>query len=488
MKTIGRNLFKILIIPALLGISGCENFLDEVPYSFLTPENFYKTEADAYSATIAAYSMLNSYELFNNHLFPTIDMTSDDIDLRPGELTPDLVLLENFRFGPADADRPTANYNGFFYGIKDANVVIDRIPQIEMNETKKTQFLAEAYFLRSLYYFYLVQMFGDLPKITHETTSLENLEIPRSPAIEIYNEIIIPGLQIAELNLPLNAAEPGRATMGAAKSLLASVYLTMAGQPLGLGTPYFTLARDKANEVIDLNKYNLFENFADVFDPLKKNGIEHIFDAQFDRNIEGRESIAMWLTWPRNIGLGNGLGLYLPSTSLISSFDTVDLRIDVTYKTEYPRLKDGKIIKFPPHIWKFFDQAAYDDNQIQKAGNNFPLIRYAEILLIYAEASNEVSGPDQNAYEAINKVRTRAGLQDLSGLTQEEFREAVYLERRHEFVFECKKWFDLIRTGRFLEVMTQNGKTVTEKYLLFPIPQREMDVNTNLVQNPGYDN
>jgi hypothetical protein len=268
--------------------------------------------------------------------------------------------------------------------------------------------------------------------------------------------------------------------------MLASVYLTMAGEPLNLGIPYFTLARDMAREVVESGKYGLFTSFADVFDPKKKNGTEHIFDAQFDKNVVGRESIGMWLHWPRNIGLGNGLGLYMPSKSLIASFEKTDKRIAVTWKTEYPRQKDGKIIKFPPHIWKFFDQEAYESGNIPKASNNFPIIRYAEVLLILAEAENEISGPTAAAYDAINQVRTRAGIAALQGLSQDDFRNAVYLERRHEFVAECKKWFDLIRTGRFIQAMTDDGKIVSDKYKLFPIPQREMDINNLLEQNPLY--
>jgi len=471
----------------IIGLFSCSDFLDEVPDSHLTPENFYITEADAYAAVVAAYGELASHNLFNNHLFPTIDMISDDIILRPGELTPDLVLLENFKFSPSDADRPTANYNGFFIGIKDANVVINRIPKMDINESMKKLFVAEARFLRALYYYYAVRMFGDLPKVINETTSLADIKKPRSPLIEIYNEVIIPDLLFAEEHLHVNASEPGRATKGAAMSLLASAYLTMAGEPLNLGVEYFTLARNKAKEVIEMNKYELFEDFADVFDPKMKNGKEHIFDVQFDRRPGNRESIAMWLHWPRNIGLGNGLGLYMPSQSLINSFDENDLRIPVTYRTQYPRQSDGNIIHFPPHIWKFFDEEAYRDLNIPRASNNFPVIRFAEVLLIFAEASNEVNGPDHDAYEAINHVRQRAGLVPLEGLSKELFREAVYRERRHEFVAECKKWFDLVRTGRLIEVMSEAGKDIQEKHKLFPIPQREMDVNENMVQNPGYD-
>jgi starch-binding outer membrane protein, SusD/RagB family len=486
MKTITKLPIFLLTVSCLVGFNSCQDFLKEVPDSFITPENFYRTEADAYAATIAAYSQLNSNELFNNHLWPAIDMISDDIDLRAGELTPDLVLLDNLRFGPTDADRPTANYNGCFYGIKNANIVISRLPLMDIDSSLRSGFIAEARFLRALYYFYAVRMFGDLPMVTEEVRSLENLKIPRTPAKEIYDQVIIPDLQFAGEHLKTVAPEPGRATQGAAWSLLASVYLTMAGEPLNLGAEYFALARDKAREVIESKRYDLFQNFADVFDPLKKNGIEHVFDAQFDKNVVGKESIGMWLHWPRNIGLGNGLGLYMPSPSLMSSFEKTDKRITVTWKTEYPRQKDGKIIKFPPHIWKFFDQEAYINNNIPKASNNFPIIRYAEVLLILAEAENEVSGPDAEAYEAINKVRSRAGLSPVAGLSQNDFRQAVYLERRHEFVAECKKWFDLIRTGRFIQAMTDNGKQVSDKYKLFPIPQREMDINDLLKQNPLY--
>ncbi|MFO7616342.1 MAG: RagB/SusD family nutrient uptake outer membrane protein [Bacteroidales bacterium] len=487
MKTKSIITKGIAILILVIGLGSCEDFLREVPDSFITPENFYLTEADAYAATIAAYSMLNSHDLFNNHLWPTIDMIADDIDLRPGELTPDLVLLENYRFGPSDADRPTVNYNGCYYGIRDANIVISRVSKMEINETLRTGFVAEARFLRALYYFYLVRMFGDVPKVMDETRSLDSLKIPRSPAVEIYQEIIVPDLQFAEEHLKPTAPEPGRATIGAAKSLLASVYLTMAGEPLSLGIPYYTLARDKALEVKDMNRYDLFTDFAEAFDPKKKNGIEHVFDVQFDKNIPGKESIGMWLHWPRNIGLGNGLGLYMPSKSLMNSFEKKDKRITVTWKTEFPRQKDGRIIKFPAHIWKFYDQETYEANNIPKASNNFPIIRYSEVLLIIAEAENEVSGPTGIALDAINKVRIRAGLDGLSGISQDALRDSVFQERRHEFVAECKKWFDLIRTGRFLEAMTANGKLVEEKHKLFPIPQRERDVNDLMTQNPGYN-
>jgi hypothetical protein len=347
--------------------------------------------------------------------------------------------------------------------------------------------LGEARFLRALFYFNLVRLFGDVPLVTVPVSpdlTPEEIYPFRAPVQDVYARII-EDLNVAAEKLPAkypNTNDKGRATQGAAWGLLSKVYLTLQD---------WENARANAYKVIESNQYALHADYTDNFKEAKKNGIESVFEVQFYRKVTTENSQMVISGLPSIPGLFTaGVEIMLPTEDLLESFDTNDYRYEATFFDEY------WTYTFYPHIWKYWDQDAYKPSATSASGANFMMMRYSEVLLIYAEALNEASGgPTAEAYDAVNQVRARArngnssALPDLTGLNQDEFRKAVLNERRHEFVNEGQRWYDLVRTGTLIESVKRakgDQANPTEFNYLFPIPQRERDINKNLTQNPGY--
>jgi hypothetical protein len=316
-----------------------------------------------------------------------------------------------------------------------------------------------------------VRLFGKVPLVTNITESLAAVEYPsRAEESAVYAQII-QDFEAAEAILPISytGADRGRATRGAAKAYLALVYLTLKE---------YAKAAEKANEVMAPEfGYGLWANLTDVFAIPNEFGKEAIFDAQFISGPSGQGSnlIAFWAQ-ENNTVAGRGFGSFQPTVDIYNSFDPADKRLPVFFV----KGTDGKY-----YCNKWIDADAVTANQ---SDNNFPHIRFAEVLLIFAEATNEVSGPTEEAYNAVNAIRERAGLADLEGLTRDEFREAVLQERRLELCFEGHRWYDLVRTGRLVSTLQAKGITnVQEYHTVFPVPQIEIDLNQNLKpQNDGY--
>ncbi len=300
--------------------------------------------------------------------------------------------------------------------------------------------------------------------------------------MKVYVQIIA-DLDIAATKLPAKYTNPndkGRATSGAALAVLSKVYLTLKE---------WDHAVSAARQVIESNVYALHPDYATNWKEASKNGIESVFEVQFYRKVTSENSQMVISGLPSIPGLfAAGVEIMLPTEDLLTSFDTNDYRKEVTFFDNYWQYT------FEPHIWKYWDQVAYKPAATSASGADFMVMRYAEVLLILAEALNEANGgPTAEAYEAINRIRERArngntsALPDLSGLSQDEFRKAVMLERRHEFVNEGQRWYDLVRTGTLIEnVKKAKGDKSNPFNYLFPIPQRERDINLNLTQNPGY--
>ncbi|NVO20965.1 MAG: RagB/SusD family nutrient uptake outer membrane protein, partial [Bacteroidetes bacterium] len=279
-----------------------------------------------------------------------------------------------------------------------------------------------------------------------------------------------------------NAADKGRATKGAALGLLSNVYLTQK---------VWDSAYANAQRVIDLGGYDLNSDFAANWKETNKNGKESVFEVQFYKNSTAENSQMVISGLPSLPGVFSaGVELMLPTDDLYNSFEEGDYRKQATFFDNYWSYT------FAPHIWKYWDQVAYKPQNTSQSGADFVVMRYAEVLLIYAEALNEANGgPTQEAYNAINKVRARARngnatvLPDLAGLSQEQFRQAVLDERRHEFVNEGQRWYDLVRTGKLIEYVKRakgDNANPSDFNTVFPIPQRELDINKNLTQNKGY--
>jgi len=486
-----RN-FKYVIILVTAGVFFSCNKLVEEPESLITDQQFYKTQADGIAAVNAAYSTLNSdpasdFPIYGRDLNLMTCNASDEQIYSPSNTNPDVRALGTATYVPAN-DRIRKIWQQHYYGISRANVAIDKIPDIQTDTTVKNRLIREAKFIRALLYFNIVRFWGDAPLVLHDpaSTDVNVLKIKRSPKDSVYLQVISDLTDATNLPKTYGDADKGRATSGAAHALLAKVYLTRKEW-------------DKA--VAELNivmyggyGYDLFPNYKDAFQKATKNGIEHIFSVQFETNL-GAKNSQQYLS-------SSNFNSFNPSvypgdqpidTSIYNLFDSADTRRDITFFTKMYNPATGQYVDFKgPRFAKFIDYTISPLNNQATSGINYPVIRYADILLMYAEALNELNGgPTQEAYAAINKIRNRAHLANLTeGLSQDNFREAVFQERRKEFIQEGMRWFDLARRGGtylYDALSKYPGKTgAAVKDTLFPVPQVEIDLNPLLTQNPGW--
>jgi len=472
----------LLSLAMLLTTFSCE-LLEEDPEHILVTGGFYQSEGDALAAVNSVYNRLYS-GMYERVLQLMIDLPTDDYKNGQGMNNPFLLDLE---FGNITPENQFVRntWQQHYDGINRANTAINRIPDASMNETLQARLIAEATFIRALLYFNLVRFYGDVPLVLEDTRDLGDLNVSRTPADQVYEQIIA-DLEFAIDNLPPSYpdSEAGRATSGSAQALLGKVYLTLQDWPNAVQT----LGEIVNNE--GTYGYDLLENFGDNWNMGTENGPESVFSIQFMQD-PGNGNILMRSTVPRNRVPGLvGWEADIPTVEVYELFDEPDERRDVTFYTSFEQ--DGQLYEFPwPLFYKYFDPA--NINNTTQSNANIHVIRYADVLLMYAEALNEQGGPSPEAYEALNRVIRRAYNDtdhDVANLSQEDFRETVYLERRKELVMESHRWFDLVRTGRLLEVManhTENGENTLQPHnVLMPIPQREIDTNPNLEQNPGY--
>ncbi|WP_460973101.1 RagB/SusD family nutrient uptake outer membrane protein [Spirosoma migulaei] len=484
----------ILLALLMSLLTACVPNLDLNPLGSQSVGSYYKTASDAEAATLSMYGQLRAMYRDEIVVTPNVIAADDGIPFLTGNA--DRVAM--WRYGLIPTNTFVGNiWSNAYTGVQRSNVVINRIPAIPMDEATKKSYVGEAKFLRALHYFTLVRFFGGVPLVTTETNSLEDVNAARTSVDEVY-KLIESDLKEAESVLPKNYTgnNVGRATAGAAKGLLAKVYLTWAGA--NASSPYWAQAAAKAKEVMDMGGYDLWANYADVFDLKNRGGKESIFEVMYITDLAGNNFTTGYAPRGAPIVPSTGSGIFRVSKSLFDSYAAEDKRKAVSFLTSYvnPTTKatvalstddtdPAKAISF----WKLADVSATVSGG---GGKSFIVQRFSDILLIYAEALSEANnGPTADAYTAINRVRARAGLQPLSGLSRQQFKDAILLERRLEFAFEANRWFDLVRTGRLLEAVnaeTSYGRSPAIKAtnLVFPIPQREMDANAALKQNDGY--
>lgn len=495
-----RFKYLLYIISASAIISSCVKLVEN-PDAFVSEENYYKTKSDALAAVNAIYYALtgpNGTQVPYNVLFVTgMEFMTDDIKMGPGATNADVKAQSTLDYSPSTL-RVKELWQQHYIAINRANIAIDKIPNISMDTVLRSRLVLEAKFLRGLLYFNLVRLYGGVPLVLHQTTSLdkENLLVGRASVNDVYAQIIR-DFGDAE-NLPWrylpNDADAGRATGAAAKALLSLVYLTRSE---------WQKAIDKSNEIINAPNryYDLFTNYADVFNKSAKNGVEHIFSGQFKTNANKHGNNFALRCAPLGIPGINGNLADEPTADLISSFQSNDKRRAVTLTSTFtvngttytvnPAKNDGLSYV----VNKYFD--AEVPGNLTESGVNVPIIRYAEVLLINAEANNELYGPNAEAYKNYNLIRNRAGLPQFTGatanLTKDQFRDSLYLDRRLELTFEYHRWFDLIReidkdgTRIMVKALRAIGKpSASEKHYLYPVPQTEIDINSKLVQNPGW--
>lgn len=501
-----KNTNKIYVV--LLGLvmvfSACdEEFLNKTDPTVLVAENFYQTETQLIQAVNGVYGQLRG--LFQNQWQYTEFITDNTtLHFNPGNRGqgPALEALEFWQYNAATPNI-TNLYNSTYGIMVNVNTSLSKLPDANASDEIKRRSEGELKFIRAYLYFTMVQYFGDIILITEPVASpAEAFTYNRQSVEDAYNLII------ADLDFAISALPPshssnqvGRVTKGAALSLLGKVRLTRKEYPQAI---------EALNQVLPLG-YDLLQNYADIFDPQNKNHQESVWDIQYQGDNQfgvhsnfiytfaPRESFGAVIDFPGQ----EGGGWNTPSNDIIAAYEEGDLRKEVSLKEGYTNL-DGEYVGVP-----FINKFNHPHSIRGVTNDNWPVIRYADVLLMLAEALNEVNGPSGEAYGYLNQVRERADLEPLEGLSQDAFREAVLHERRIELAFENHRWFDLKRTKSTPELVNflneyglqerANPTTSREGIpfsgndfifeaheVLFPIPQDQMRINPSLEQNDGY--
>lgn len=477
-----------------------KEFLAEQNLSALTQQSYFTTAKQATAAVAGIYPMLQT---FTQEIEFRGDAVWSLLEMPAGHVSPGGSQYKMNSISHSNSPNEPAFYllwTGFYNGIANANQVIQRVPAIQMSESAQNSLLGEARFLRALYYFYLVRLYGDIPLITEVIDFSSNQLYPdRSAKNKVY-ELIISDLKFAEQSAMPKVDKTGKASVGAAKSLLAYVYLTMAGYPLNKGTEYYTLAASKAKEVIDGNYYSLFDNYLFLHNRLHKNKDELIFQVQYLAGVKTNR-ITEFIS-PKGISkLASDLLAVSPIQEFMDSHETGDKRIaqkQFYFTQDFAAGSTTTILNFAPALYKYYLEEAAGSKGDANSDENWTLLRLPDVLLIFAEASNEIDGPTKFAFDQINKIRKRATLPDLQGLNKDDFREAIWRERYHELAFENKSYFDIQRTRKVYNLRSthfenaftyqnEQGFKLNEQYMLWPIPQKEIDINPKLKpQNFGW--
>jgi hypothetical protein len=513
-----KNIGKTLLCGAiLLGPAGCTDFLDEAAPSNLTPESFYTIPDHAEAAIASVYTDLRfmgeSAGIFSSNwqLLEALTGTSTTETAQNSDLNNLYGLVHD-----GNTAHVVNYWNGLYKVIAQANQVIAKVPGITpMDEAQKKKILGEARFLRATAYFTAVRLWGDIPLVTKpQTASSEDFQPARAPQEEVY-KLIVEDLTVAESAGLAWMDVSGRVSMAAVKAQLSKVYLTMAGFPLNKGAAHYKLAADKANEVITYananpGTINLFTTYEDVHKESTKNRVEHLFMLQYNTLVAGNPMDNMYPNFkPVTYSGPGGTGSTVPSPFFYKSYEEGDLRAknqEGYFYTSYFTNGNGAPFELgAPYIFKHFNRTANGTSGVagsRQNNLNVPQIRYAEVLLIYAEAQNEVA-LTQGAYDAMKRIRDRAKLTTpaMGTYTQTTFREAVWRERWHELCYEQITWFDMVRLRKVYNEKTNgfdnfvghvnlsSNQALQEKHLLLPIGKQELLNNPNLkTQNPGYPN
>jgi hypothetical protein len=496
-----KKLIFILAV-ALLTIGSCTKKLDQVPISASTTETFYTQSNDFIVASNAVYNDLKAWPDRQLNLSET---RSDNLYAVSDGGVRDWEGINSFHRTIAGNPYVIEAWNANFNGIYRANVLLNQLAKngaVVTDATLRTRLEAEAKYLRAFFYFDLVRWFGKVPLVDKPVTALEAMEIPRSPVATVYN-LIISDLQFAGSNLPdvYPAADKGRATKFAAKAVLALVHMTRSAPDYGiegpgLGLNEWTQAVTLLNEIIASNKYVFGPSFANIFSYTNENNPEVVFDIQYMNGLSPVVgSTFPWLlvpdTWFQANGkvVQGGLTIRPVSNDLLNAFAAADIRKAFTIQTGY--VYNG-VTETRSFIKKFVDLTKVPTNRIDWP-INFIAIRYTDVLMLKAECIlHGAPGTQADVDGIVSQVRTRAGLGPVTGVTLPQ----LFRERRLEFAGEGTRWHDLVRSGQIetiipawitAEDVQHAMQAFNKNYIIYPIPQSELDVKPGLYQqNNGY--
>lgn len=512
-----KKIHKTLVVLGLMvSSSSCNNMLNPEPVGTQTVDVTFTDFSGSLAAVNGIYNVLSGGNLYrgnNNMLY--IDLASDDI-MNQSKVTSSSYSLVDYFELVANNSQTFELWDDFYKIIYRSNLVINRVPSIEYPTAQirnsagtlfKDQFVGEAKFMRAFAYFNLMRLFGDVPLRTSEIKSAGEVNIPRTPTAQVYNQII-EDLKDAAVKLPPsysgsgNGNERGRPTRWSALAMLADVFLTQKN---------YSEARTTANQILSQSGLSLNARYTDNFAARggQENSSESLFEVQFSNGGLGNGTAPLGNNYGFIMGATNetnggvvSLASYRPTNNLdpenesgfrgglIQEFEEGDLRRDVCFAQG--RSGTGVI------QWLTVKHHVAGSGAVGQA--NFPIYRFAEVILILAEATNESSVLDANSLEQLNRLRRRAfGLplstaspqRDIAaGLTQAQYRELIRSERRKELAMENKRWFDLVRYGfdytNLVLKSNQQRNNFTREKMLFPIAQIEIINNPQLTQNAGY--
>jgi hypothetical protein len=492
----------ILPIGALTLLAGCD-FLQREPLTSITPNNFFTSGDDAESSLTAVYDALQGGGAYGQDLLTMGEMPSDNCT----SASNDVSALENISWTPNTSQVGNV-FRQAYLGINRANIVLKYVPTITMDTARRSQIQGEARFVRALCYFNLVRAYGAVPLrlAPTETAAPSELNLPRTAPEQVYAQIV-GDLQTAAVQMA--ATNANRATKKSANALLARVQLTQRN---------WAAAQAAADKVLASN--TPLGSFRSLF-PAENKGAESLFEIQFAGVPDGSNLLPDEIL-PFPLTTYSFSKFNLPTSELIAYADTVnDLRwayvgnvtANVSNQTKF--IGRNHVSYLDARKNQGFSSATNDRGSYPykwtSNGNNFNsvdntyVLRYAEVLLNYAEAANEQTGPSNDVLDKLNPVRTRAGLAALTlgspeAATRQTMRNEIDRQRRLELAFEGERWFDLLRYARHTQADASATHAVTAldiiaqrragnrdvNYLVFPLPQAEINTNPQLKQNPGY--
>lgn len=453
-------------------LTSCEGDLFQEPLTAKSGSNFFSNEGEIESGINGVYAALQADGLYNLYI-PAIgeipsDNTFDEVPANDGGL---YGQMDEFTVIPANGVI-TAIWRDAYAGIQGANTLLNRIQDIPFEqESLKRARIGELTFIRALLYFNLVRIYGAVPLVTEETTNpTDFFGQVRTPTKEVYAQIIR-DLEDAIDNLPLVADESGRVVQTAAQALLGKVYLTVHA---------YDLAERQLQAVVDAGIHRLQSSPMEVFALANELNEEIIFAVQFRSGVNGNaEGSDAYVQFSPSGTINGAKGHNLPNRDFIALYPQGDLRKEAYIGQTDKGVPFCKKYKMPTTI--------PEDGE-----SDWVVIRYADVLLMLAEAQNELGRPDA-AIGNLNLVRVRAGLPATAPQPQSALAQAIELERRLELIGEGHRWFDLIRTGKAIQTMntwfeTQTNLSISidEHNLLMPIPQSQINTDPALIQNPGY--
>ena len=471
-----RKLRITVLCILAITLSSCLDMLDKDPISQLSVDKLFET-ADGADAAVGCYSFLygTGYYWQERWVFA---FEGTDISGSAGGSA-------NYQW-TAGENRWSDWWLTTYQAIGACNTTITRLEKSTFDENTKEKLLAEARFLRAFYYYHALTYWGGVPLLKKEITSLDEVKyVKRCTRNELADFIITEAGDAAKiLDKDPTVATRASKGKGAALMLQAKVYMWQE---------QWENAAKTCEEIMKLNKYDLFDNYSEIFSEQYENQKEHIFSVQFNADYTEFSARMLWYLGPSKDEWDkfNGLGGSSAPTSFYNKYDEWDYRLEHNLAKTWRNkpFKDSRIA-----IIKYWDLTG--NQMLDHDGLNFPVFRYADVLLMYAESLNEWKhGPVKEAYDAVNEVRIRAGVDEIENYNYEKFKSFIQDERARELCYEGHRRFDLVRWGILVETVkkiskeinSRGGEYVDERHNLCPIPETEIIKNVNLEQNPGYE-